>query len=34
VNLAEKSDNGEYRVSIVQLVDNAAYQFDTSRYFV
>jgi HD-GYP domain-containing protein (c-di-GMP phosphodiesterase class II) len=34
VDLAEKSDDGEYRVSIVQLVDNAAYQFDTSRYFV
>lgn len=34
VDLAEKRDDGEYRFSIVQLVDNAAYKFDTSRYFV
>lgn len=34
MDLAQKTDDGEYRVSIVQLVDNAAYQFDTSRYFV
>ena len=34
VDLAEKTDDDAYRFSIVQLVDNAAYQFDTSRYFV
>jgi hypothetical protein len=34
VDLTEKRDDGEYRLSIVQLVDNAAYKFDTSRYFV
>ncbi|MCE3223927.1 MAG: uncharacterized protein K0S58_2107 [Nitrospira sp.] len=34
LDLAEQDDTGTYRHSIVQLVDNAEYHFDTSRYFV
>ena len=33
-DLTEKNEAGEYTHSIVRLVDNAEYKFDTSRYFV
>ena len=33
LDLAEKDDIGEYRCSIVRLIDNAEHRFDTSRYF-
>jgi hypothetical protein len=33
LDLAEKDENGEYRCSIVRLIDNAEHRFDTSRYF-
>ncbi len=33
LDLAEKDDVGEYRHSIIRLVDNTEYKFDTSRYF-
>ncbi len=33
-DLTEKNEAGEYARSIVRLVDNAEYKFDTSRYFV
>jgi len=32
--LTEKDDTGEYRHSIIRLVDNVEHKFDTSRYFV
>jgi len=34
LDLAEKDDMGEYRHSIVRLIDNVEHRFDTSRYFV
>ena len=34
LDLTEKSANGEYTYSILRLVDNTEYKFDTSRYFV
>ena len=34
LDLAEQDETGNYRHSILQLVDNAEYHFDTSRYFV
>lgn len=34
LDLAEQDETGTYRHSILQLVDNAEYHFDTSRYFV
>lgn len=34
LDLTEKDDVGEYRHSIIRLIDNAEYKFDTSRYFV
>ncbi len=33
-DLTEKNEAGDYAHSIVRLVDNAEYKFDTSRYFV
>jgi HD-GYP domain-containing protein (c-di-GMP phosphodiesterase class II) len=34
LDLTEKDDSGAYRHSIVRLIDNMEYKFDTSRYFV
>lgn len=34
VDLAEPGPDGQYERTIVRLVDNTAYRFDTSRYFV
>jgi len=34
VDLEEKDSDGYYKWSIVRLVDNTEYKFDTSRYFV
>ena len=34
LDLTEKDDVGEYRHSIIRLIDNTEYKFDTSRYFV
>jgi HD-GYP domain-containing protein (c-di-GMP phosphodiesterase class II) len=34
LDLTEKDDVGEYRHSIIRLVDHAEHKFDTSRYFV
>ena len=34
VNLAEPAADGQYPYSILRLVDNTEYRFDTSRYFV
>ena len=34
VDLEEKDSDGNYKRSIVRLVDNTEYKFDTSRYFV
>ena len=34
LDLAEQDETGAYRHSILQLVDNTEYHFDTSRYFV
>lgn len=34
IDLTEKNDVGEYRHSIIRLVDNTEYNVDTSRYFV
>ena len=33
LDLAEKDDVGEFRHSIIRLVDNTEHKFDTSRYF-
>lgn len=33
-DLTEKDDSGEYRHSIIRLIDNTEYKFDTSRYFL
>ncbi|HSC56506.1 MAG TPA: HD domain-containing phosphohydrolase, partial [Nitrospira sp.] len=34
IDLHEKDEAGEYRYSIIRLIDNTEYKFDTSRYFV
>jgi hypothetical protein len=34
IDLHEKDDAGEYRYSIIRLIDNVEHKFDTSRYFV
>lgn len=34
MDLTEKDDTGDYRHSIVRLIDNTEHKFDTSRYFV
>lgn len=34
LDLASKDASGDYRHSIVRLIDNTEHQFDTSRYFV
>jgi hypothetical protein len=34
VDLTEMGPDGDYRRSVVRLVDNTEYKFDTSRYFV
>jgi HD-GYP domain-containing protein (c-di-GMP phosphodiesterase class II) len=34
LDLTEKDDDGEYRRSIIRLVDNTEHKFDTSRYFI
>ncbi len=34
LDLTEQGEDGTFRHSVVQLVDNAEYHFDTSRYFV
>jgi len=34
LDLTEKDDIGAYRHSIVRLIDNMEYKFDTSRYFL
>ena len=34
LDLREKDDTGNYRHSIVRLIDNTEHQFDTGRYFV
>jgi HD-GYP domain-containing protein (c-di-GMP phosphodiesterase class II) len=34
LDLTEKDDTGDYRHSIIRLIDNAEYKVDTSRYFV
>jgi HD-GYP domain-containing protein (c-di-GMP phosphodiesterase class II) len=33
LDLCEKDDSGEYRHSIIRLLDNTEHKFDTSRYF-
>jgi HD-GYP domain-containing protein (c-di-GMP phosphodiesterase class II) len=33
LDLTEKDDVGEYRHSIIRLIDNTEHKFDTSRYF-
>ena len=34
IDLAEKDETGSFRESIIRLIDNTEYKFDTSRYFV
>lgn len=34
LDLTEKNDVGEYRHSIIRLIDNTEHKFDTSRYFL
>jgi len=34
LDLTEKDEVGEYRHSIIRLIDNVEHKFDTSRYFV
>lgn len=34
IDLCEKDDTGNYRHTIIRLIDNTEYKFDTSRYFV
>jgi hypothetical protein len=34
LDLTEKDEDGEYRHSIIRLIDNTEYKFDTSRYIV
>ena len=33
IDLTEKDDVGDFRHSIIRLIDNTEYKFDTSRYF-
>jgi HD-GYP domain-containing protein (c-di-GMP phosphodiesterase class II) len=33
IDLTEKDDLGDFRYSIIRLIDNTEYKFDTSRYF-
>ncbi|MGH7216764.1 MAG: HD-GYP domain-containing protein [Nitrospiraceae bacterium] len=34
IDLTEKDEVGDFRHSIIRLIDNTEYKFDTSRYFV
>jgi HD-GYP domain-containing protein (c-di-GMP phosphodiesterase class II) len=34
IDLTEKDETGDFRHSIIRLIDNTEYKFDTSRYFV
>jgi hypothetical protein len=34
LDLTEQDEGGMYKDSIVRLVDNTEYRFDTSRYYV
>jgi HD-GYP domain-containing protein (c-di-GMP phosphodiesterase class II) len=34
LDLREKDENGDYRHTIIRLVDNTEYKFDTGKYFV
>jgi len=34
LDLTEKDETGDFRHSIIRLIDNTEYKFDTSRYFV
>ena len=34
IDLTEKDEDGDFRDSIIRLIDNTEYKFDTSRYFV
>ena len=34
IDLTEKDETGNYRHSIIRLIDNTEHKFDTSRYFV
>ena len=34
IDLTEQDEAGSFRDSIVRLIDNTEYKFDTSRYFV
>jgi HD-GYP domain-containing protein (c-di-GMP phosphodiesterase class II) len=34
IDLTEKDETGDFRDSIIRLIDNTEYKFDTSRYFV
>ena len=34
VDLTEKDETGDFRHSIIRLIDNTEYKFDTSRYFI
>jgi hypothetical protein len=34
LDLTEKDDTGQYRHSIIRIIDNTEHKFDTSRYFV
>ncbi|HXC66075.1 MAG TPA: HD domain-containing phosphohydrolase [Nitrospiraceae bacterium] len=34
IDLTEKDEVGDFRDSIIRLIDNTEYKFDTSRYFV
>ena len=34
IDLAKKDETGSFRESIIRLIDNTEYKFDTSRYFV
>jgi hypothetical protein len=33
IDLTEKNDIGDFLHSIIRLIDNTEYKFDTSRYF-
>jgi len=34
IDLTEKDETGDFRDSIIRLIDNTEYKFDTSRYFI
>ncbi|NWF71432.1 MAG: HD domain-containing protein [Nitrospirae bacterium] len=34
IDLTEKDETGDFRHTIIRLIDNTEYKFDTSRYFV